>query len=83
MLALAFAHAARLHPLVGAVEQRLVIIIDVLVVHERPQQFRRFQGALGLGRDVVGVFVEVAVNQVDRLVLGIVICLALLRSQIG
>jgi hypothetical protein len=65
------------------VRGRLVIIIDVLVVHGRPQQFRRLQGALGVGPNVVGVFVEVAVDQVDRLVLGIVIGLALFRSQLG
>jgi hypothetical protein len=83
VLALAFAHAARLHPRVGAVEQRRVIIVDVLVAYERPQQFRRLQGALGVGGDVVGVFVKVGVDQVDRLVLGIVIGLALRRRQIG
>src|SRR5262249_56894563 len=49
VLALAFTHAARLHPVVGAVEQCHVVIIDVLVAHERPQQFRRLQGALGVG----------------------------------
>src|ERR1700719_1528114 len=37
VLALAFAHAARVHPVVGAVEQCHVVIIDVLVAHERPQ----------------------------------------------
>src|SRR5215813_6406828 len=59
------------------------LVVDVLVAHERPQQFRGLQGALGVGGDVVGVFVEVGVDQVDRLVLGIVIRLALLRRQIG
>src|SRR5215471_11464657 len=83
VLALAFAHAARLHPVVGAVEQRHVVIVDMLVAHERPQQFLRLQGALGVGRDVVGVFVKVGVDQVDGLVLGVVIGLALLRRQIG
>ena len=41
------------------------------------------QRALGVRRDVVGVFVEVGVDQIDRLVLGLVERLALLVVEAG
>ena len=42
----AFGQSARLHPVVGAVEQRRIVIVDVLVAHERAQQLVRLQAPL-------------------------------------
>src|SRR5262245_31647368 len=78
MLALALAHAARLHPVIGAIERRHVVVVDMLVVHERAQQLIGLERALGVRRNVVGIFVEVGVDHIDRLVLGVVVGLALL-----
>src|SRR3954469_6429618 len=78
VLALAIGEAARPHPVIGAAEQRGIVIVDMLVAHEGAQKLARLQGALGVRRDVVGVFVEIAVDAVDRLVLGVIIGFALL-----
>ena len=50
VLALAFGQAARLHPVIGAVEQRRIVVVDVLVAHERAQQLARLERALGVRR---------------------------------
>src|SRR6516164_9616623 len=53
VLALAFGQAPRPHPVVGALEQRRIIVVDVLVAHEGAREFARLQSALGVRRDVV------------------------------
>jgi len=83
VLALAFGEAARLHPVVGAAEQREIVIIDVLVAHEGAQQLVRRQRPLGMRGHVVGVFVEIGIDHINRPVLGVVVGLALLSREIG
>src|SRR5690606_17440894 len=63
--ALAGREAAGFHPAIGAIEQRDVIVVDMLVAYERLAELMRLQSALGVGRDVMGVFVEVGVDQID------------------
>ena len=42
-----------------------------------------FQGPLGMSRYVMGVLVKIGVDEIDRLVLGIVVGLALFRCELG
>src|SRR4051812_21547444 len=79
VLALALGHAAGFHPLIGPGEELRVVVIHVLVMHEGAQELFRLQRALRVRGDVMRVLVEVRVDQVYRLVLGVVIGLALLR----
>src|ERR1700691_6038306 len=81
VLALPLGEAPRLHPLVGALEQRGLVDIDMLVAHEGAQQLMGRERALGMGRDQMGIAVEIGVDAIDRLVLGGVIGVALLRRQ--
>ena len=83
MLALAFGEPPRPHPVIGPAEQRRIVIIDMLVAHEGAQQLLRLERALGVRGNVVRIFVEIAVDQIDRRILGIVIGLALLGGEIG
>src|SRR6266700_6641081 len=83
MLALSFAQAAGFHPVIGAAEQRRIIIVDMLVADEGPEKLMRSERALGMGGDMVRIFVEVGIDQIDRHVLGVVISLAPVGCEIG
>ena len=80
MLALTLGHSPGLHPVVGSIEQRLIVVVDVFVVDKGTQQLVRFQRALGLCGHVMGVLVEIGVDEIDGLVLCIVVSLALFRG---
>src|SRR5438477_8668969 len=80
VFALAFGEPSRLHPVVSTVEQRRVVIVDVLVADEGAQQFARLQRSLRMRRDVMGIFVEVGIDAIDRLVSRVVISLPLLGA---
>src|SRR5688572_33186149 len=53
MVAAALGEPARLHPVVGAGEERRIVHVHVLVPDERPQQFARLEGAVGVRRDMM------------------------------
>jgi hypothetical protein len=52
------------------------------MAHECTQQFVRRERSLGMRTNVIGILIEILINEIDRLVLSIVLCLALFRRQL-
>ena len=68
-----------LHPIIGPVEQRFIVVVDVLVTDKRTQKLRGLERSLCVCGHMVSVLVEISVDEIDGLVFGVVVCLALLR----
>src|SRR5262245_8018020 len=81
MLTLAGGHASGFHPVVSPVEESWVVIVDVLVSHKRAQELVRLQAALRGSSNVMRVFIEISVDEIDGCILGSVVSIALFRRQ--
>src|ERR1041385_526175 len=81
VLALALCQPLRSHPIVGAIEKRYIVIVHVLIAHKSARQLAWLERPLGMGGNVMGILIEIGVDEIDSFVFGVVISLPLFRRQ--